>query len=112
MLTAMIARGSTDRAVSASDRHRWSADAATVLAGRSCGCGRCPSIELVDESGAEIVGSDRIVLSGWIDTDNPNGAAMLLLFIDGGRPSYLELAPLTDDVVYAEFPDPVVMNPY
>lgn len=111
MLAAMIARGSTDGVVSAADRERWNVDAATMLAGRSCGCGRCPSIELLDESGGEIMGPDRLLLSGWIDADSLKGAATLLLFIDGGRPSYLELAPLADNI-YAEFPDPAVMTPY
>ena len=88
-----------DKGVGDTDRARWRAQLATARAGRPCGCGTCPSIELTDADGStpETPGG-RVVLDA--ETDE----AMVLLFIDDDRLSYLELAP-TEDRVFAEFPE-------
>lgn len=61
-----------------------------------CGCGRCPSIDLGDASGEYPSSGPRVVLDGW------RGGEGLLLFIDGGLPTYLEQYSATDDV-FEEF---------
>lgn len=105
VLTVMVERGTPfdpdgAEAVSDADRVRWRAQLPTTRAGRACGCGSCPSIELTDTAGASPeVTTSRVVLSA--ETDE----ALLLLFIDDDRLSYLELAPSADHAV-AEFPDP------
>ena len=68
-------------------RRRWRAQLAGARAGAACGCGTCPSIELENEHGHTPAGGRRMVLSA----SHPH--ASLLLFIDGDRLSYLELAP-------------------
>lgn len=83
--------------VSASARERWSRLIPTTRAGHSCDCGACPSIELEDEGVQSPNNQERIVLSA----SHPK--ASLLLFIDGDRFSYLELAPYGDDV-FEQFP--------
>lgn len=83
---------------SAADRLRWREQVATVRVGRACGCGTCPSIELVDDRGRspDDHGS-RVVLSAGAP------GAVILLFVDDDRLSYLELAPV-DEQVFDEFP--------
>ncbi len=82
------------------DRARWRAQRVTTRAGRPCGCGSCPSIELTDTAGVspELTRS-RVVL------DAQTNEGMLLLFIDDDQLSYLELAPMGDRT-FADFPDP------
>jgi hypothetical protein len=102
VLALMIDHGTcdADESVMEADRARWRAQLATARAGRHCGCGTCPSIELTDEAGVSPgMTSSRVVLNA--ETDK----AMLLLFIDDDQLSYLELAP-TDERTFAEFPDP------
>lgn len=89
-----------DERVKMADRARWRAQLATTRAGRPCGCGTCPSIELTDAAGVSpMMTNSRVVLNA--ETDN----AMVLLFVDDDQLSYLELAP-TEDQTSAEFPDP------
>ena len=65
----------------------------------SCGCGACPSIVLGDERGEYAEFGPRIVLSGYRGTEG------IILFIDGGRPTYLEQYSSTDGR-FDEFPHP------
>ncbi len=94
-LTALLERGTVidpESSVTADDRARWLARVPDTLAGHTCGCGTCPSIELTDardHTPASVGG--RIVL----EADAPG--ALLMLFIDDDLLSYLELAPLGDD---------------
>jgi len=82
------------------DTEGWRAQLVTVRAGRPCGCGACPSIELTDAAGVSPkMTSRRVVLDAETD------GAMVMLFIDDDRLSYLELAP-TGDQEFATFPDP------
>ncbi|SDR90957.1 hypothetical protein SAMN04489752_0561 [Brevibacterium siliguriense] len=56
--------------------------------------------EHCDDQGGDGDWSDRVVLHAGTP------GAMLLLFIDDDTPSYLELAPIDDDLSFAEFPGP------
>ena len=105
MLEAVILRADADGPVTNEDRARWLQDAQTMLVGAGCGCGCCPSIELLAADGAAIEGDGRIVLSASITDGRGGTAAIVLLFVDSDRPSYLELAPV-DDEAWAEFPAP------
>lgn len=81
------------------DRGRWRAQLVRAHAGRACGCGSCPSIEIEtgpDTNVATATGH-RIVLTAA----HPD--ATLLLFVDDDRLSCLELAPHGDEA-FAEFP--------
>ena len=98
-LTALLERGTSDEGdplVTAADRARWLAQVPQTLAGRPCGCGTCPSIELTDAEGrTPTTGDGRVVLQAAAP------GALLLLFVDEDRLSYLELAPLEGDSVLA-----------
>ena len=112
VLEAMIV-GANDHEPAAiidpSDRAAWRDTVPHLVVDSACECGACPSISLVinQQPGTDAVrgdrpgrGSDddRLVLSASAP------GAYLLLFIDRGVPSYLELAPLDDDAVFTEFP--------
>lgn len=80
-------------------RERWLARVPGMRAGRRCGCGQCPSIELEDASGrTPSRAGSRVVLSAGA------AAALVLLFVDDDQPSYLELAPTDPDGRFDEFP--------
>lgn len=85
-------------AVSPARRQRWLEQAAFTGAGRRCVCGTCPTIDLEDRSEAPLVAGPRVVLSA------SSPGALLLLFVDAGRLSCLELAPLDADASILEFP--------
>lgn len=69
-------------------------------AGRLCGCGACPSVELTDADGVSPeMTSNRVVLHAETE------GALVLLFLDDDQLSYLELVPL-DERSFGEFPDP------
>lgn len=103
VLVALIERGvclDEDVVVTKDDRTRWRAQVAQTRAGRRCGCGSCPSLDLTDLAGVTPhMGDSRVVLEA------STAGALLLLFVDDGRLSYLELAPL-DEKSYRQFPDP------
>jgi hypothetical protein len=92
----------TDKAhpVTPADRTRWLTQIPQTLAGRPCGCGNCPSIELTDPTGqTPATSAGRLVLEAEATQ------AWLLLSVDEDRPNYLELAPLDPDATITEFPD-------
>lgn len=60
----------------------------------TCGCGTCPSVDLLTDVPPD---ADRVVVCA------DHTAGLVLLFVDGGRPSYLELAPWGDEPVL-QFP--------
>lgn len=101
MIVAMVERGATfddDVVVTPADRARWLAQVPGTWAGRPCGCGTCPSVELTDADGVTPAGErTRVVLEGGTT------GALVLLFVDDDRLSYLELAP-TDDTSFSRFP--------
>jgi hypothetical protein len=106
--------------IAAERRRLWEDRLGEVVVTSICDCGTCPSIgmrprlradrpnlhgthakdESRDDRGGNADWSDRVVLTA----DTPG--AMLLLFIDNDCPSYLELAPIHDDLSFAEFPEP------
>ena len=103
VLTFMISNGEPwlgDEPVTEADRGRWLERLADVRVGARCTCRTCPSIELEDAEGFVAMSEDnRVIL------DAPSySAAIVLLFIDDDRPSYLELAPNDGDRVFNEFP--------
>ena len=95
-IIAVLERGTNirNRPITTADRARWLSQVPDTLAGRSCGCGICPSIELTDAEGHTPATVDgRVVLQA----EAPG--AVLHLFIDEDRLSYLELAPLAGDSI-------------
>jgi len=94
VLVRMIREGARDEPVpadrDAQDRRRWLAQVDAVRVHRTCGCGACPSVDLGDDAGPAPATGPRVVLHAEHDD------ALVLLFVDGDRPSYLELAPLDD----------------
>lgn len=104
VLVALITQGTClddDVIVTDDDRARWLAQVPQTQAGRACGCGNCPSIELTDPAGATPDMHDsRVVLAA------STAGALLLLFLDDDRLSYLELAPQDEGVTYHQFPEP------
>lgn len=102
VLVAMIRYGVgfEDQApIRAADRKRWLHQVPDVLAGPECGCGTCPSIGLEDQHGPIPAIEPRVVLTAALPD------ALLLLFIDDDRLSYLELAPTEEHPITA-FPAP------
>ncbi|MCT1558419.1 hypothetical protein M3A96_09870 [Helcobacillus massiliensis] len=99
LLEAMILRavpGGGEAVPTGADRDRWLGMLDAFVVSGECGCGLCPSIELEPEPAPDHPsGGERIVLSA----DLADGSALVLLFIDGGVPSYLEVAPFGDDPV-------------
>ncbi|MGM1018287.1 MAG: hypothetical protein ACQEW8_12200 [Actinomycetota bacterium] len=101
----MIDSGVPDDApVSAASRERWRSQTDDARVYGSCDCGTCPSIELGGSQRPAPEDGPRIVLSGSC----PGG--MLMLFIDDDHLSYLELAPIEDDISFAVFPDPTTLT--
>ena len=95
-IIAVLERGTNIRKlpITTADRARWLSQVPHTLAGRSCECGICPSIELTDAEGHTPATVDgRVVLQA----EAPG--AVLHLFIDEDRLSYLELAPLAGDSI-------------
>lgn len=69
-----------------------------LQAWNTCGCGTCPSISLGDHESEyeDLPGS--VVIEAWTE------GAGLVLFIDGVRPTYLELYPIAEGRIFTEFP--------
>ena len=101
MLVAMVERGTAvdeDVVVTPADRARWLAQVPATWAGQPCGCGTWPSVELTDADGVTPAGEQtRVVLEG------STTGALVLLFVDDDRLSWLELAP-TGDTSFSRFP--------
>ena len=76
-------------------REEWLALLSNTSVCRECGCGICPSVELVYQGQPVPTGRDRCVLEATIAS---NGA-LVLLFIDDGLLSYLEVCPVEDEYV-------------
>lgn len=93
MLEAMVRHATDDEPVASQERERWLAASREVQAVGQCACGSCPSIDLGPDREVE----HRVVLTASVE------GALVLLFVDDYQPSYLELAPLADEV-FTEFP--------
>lgn len=104
LLVAMITSGASALGgdpVSAEDRAWWLERLSVTRAGHACGCGTCPSVELIDAtwSGSADQRSHHVV----VEASTP-GAVLLLHVDDDRRLSYLELAPVDDAKPFTEFP--------
>ena len=96
--------------ISNEQRQTWEGRLGEVVVTSHCDCGTCPSVGMrplsrIDDGQRDDQGSDgdwsqRVVLTAGAP------GAMLLLFIDDDYPSYLELAPIEDDLSFTEFPEP------
>lgn len=104
VLVVLITRGASliaGEVITGQDRARWLEKVPGTRAGRSCGCGTCPSIGLthVDSTQPDVEDSHMVLEVG-------TPGAMVLLHIDSGdRLVELELAPM-DTETFSEFPDP------
>lgn len=94
-----------DEPISAEQRATWLAQVPQLRVGGVCGCGTCPSIDLVTAERPKAAQTREEVeaLESRTVLDAGTDGAMVLLFIDDDWPSYLELAP-TGDEVFSEFP--------
>lgn len=87
-------------ATTPASRDGWRSAVPALRVDEVCGCGQCPSISLIaDHSPASCGEGGQTVVTAFLDD------ALVILFVDGGVPSHLELAPLDDATVYREFPD-------
>lgn len=77
--------------------HPARAEVATAMVSGTCGCGLCPTIDLSPAEGRD--DGPREVLMSSLETGT------ILLFVDGGHLSCLELAPWADESV-GSFPPP------
>ncbi len=90
--------GAGGEPVEPAQRSAWRDQVARTRVSGRCGCGECPTVDLVAEDGTEPQGPRTTLLAS-------SGEGGLILFIDGGRLSCLELFPTRDDRV-EEFPHP------
>ena len=58
--------------------------------GESCDCGKCPSFQLLVDNKPVPAGRRQIILEAFISE------GIVMLFVDDGKPSYLEIAPNLD----------------
>ena len=58
--------------------------------GKLCDCGKCPSFQLLVDGSEVPPSQDPIILEAFISD------GIVMLFIDDGQPSYLEIAPNLD----------------
>lgn len=81
-------------------RDDWRSSVPDLMVDELCGCGQCPSISLTtDRTAGSRDEQEQTVLSAFLSD------ALVILVLEDGVPSYLELAPLDDAIVYTEFPD-------
>lgn len=103
VLGAMIDHGVThdDPQPTDSDRASWRAVARHLVVDDVCRCGQCPSVSLaLPDASPQRTDAPRTI----VDASLPD--ALVMLFIDAGVPSYLELAPLGEATTYESFPAP------
>ncbi|SHI33707.1 hypothetical protein SAMN02745244_00130 [Tessaracoccus bendigoensis DSM 12906] len=94
----LIGHGTTDTAPpSVAQRLRWLNFLDSAFAGDRCGCGTCPSIELVGDDGTAPRGASCHVLQGG------TADLLALLHVVDDRPAYLEGAP-RPGLVMTDFP--------
>ncbi|OAV61150.1 hypothetical protein [Enteractinococcus helveticum] len=58
--------------------------------GKLCDCGKCPSFQLLVDGHEVPPSQEPIILEAFISE------GIVMLFIDNGKPSYLEIAPNLD----------------
>lgn len=103
VIEAMIAQadgGSPGQRPSAAQRARWAAALEQTSVDHECGCGLCPTIDLAWNGQAVGCEGERVVLEAF-----SAGGEMVLLFVDGDRPSCLEVVPSEDQPVALPRPE-------
>ncbi|WP_145952701.1 hypothetical protein [Tessaracoccus aquimaris] len=83
---------------SVAQRLRWLDYLGSATAGKECGCGTCPSVELVGADGVTPSGPSCYVLEGGTRD------LLVLLHVIDDRPAYLEGAP-SPGLSIPEFPE-------
>lgn len=68
-----------------------------ITVGEACDCGKCPSVQLLIDEQPVPTGKSQIILEAFISE------GIVMLFVDDGLPSYLEIAPNLD--VQLDLPD-------
>lgn len=68
-----------------------------ISVGAACACGKCPSFQLLIDEQPVPAGHTQIILEAFISE------GIVMLFVDDGHPSYLEIAPNLD--VQLDLPD-------
>ena len=61
-----------------------------ITVGEACDCGKCPSFQLLVDNLPVPSGRRQIILEAFI------AEGIVMLFVDDGKPSYLEIAPNLD----------------
>lgn len=61
-----------------------------ISVGKACDCGKCPSFQLLVDNKPVPAGKSQIILEAFISE------GIVMLFVDDGKPSYLEIAPNLD----------------
>lgn len=78
-------------------RHKLHEMLDRITVGQACDCGKCPSVQLLIDDKPVPAGKSQIILEAFISQ------GIVMLFVDDGKPSYLEIAPNLD--VELELPD-------
>ncbi|QXT61617.1 hypothetical protein [Tessaracoccus palaemonis] len=108
VLVSMIDRAEPfdgEARTNAAARHAWRAQVAGLVVDSMCGCGVCPSVSLSSTAQPAVgSGDERVILGAGLSD------ALVLLLIDDGTPSYLELAPRSDGTSYTVFPDATLLE--
>lgn len=68
-----------------------------ISAGEPCDCGKCPSFQLLIDDKPVPAGQSQVILEAFVSE------GIVMLFVDDGHPSYLEIAPNLDEEL--DFPD-------
>ncbi|MDO4790859.1 MAG: hypothetical protein Q3999_00010 [Buchananella hordeovulneris] len=95
VIEALILRAPVMADVPTSQREQWAATLDDLSVCGECGCGTCPSVELAYRGKPVTLAQseepeDRVILDAYTKD------AVVMLFVDGGIPSYLEVAPYQD----------------
>jgi len=62
-----------------------------ITVGEACDCGKCPSVQLLIDDQPVPPSESQIILEAFI------AEGIVMLFVDDGYPSYLEIAPNLDE---------------
>lgn len=77
------------------DWEQWREDLRSLMdritAGEPCDCGKCPSFQLLVDGKPVQAGAKQVILEAFVSE------GIVMLFVDDGKPSYLEIAPNLDE---------------
>lgn len=104
LISAMISSAQTTNPTveeTAATGQQWRSELREMLdrisVGDACDCGKCPSVQLLVDEQPVPAGKNQIILEAFLSD------GIVMLFVDDGKPSYLEVAPNLD--VELELPD-------